>query len=279
MEAGQAGPGPSSAPLLAAPPSPPDVSDLARSTCRRRSVDLASSDSDGGGRCVRKRVAFDPIEMVRSPDQGNLDRSSDAVMIPAREGPAFRPDKRRRTGSKRRNSRPAFAAWTVPACAPPPTGPVPAEAARGRRLWVAPSQVVICVSCGFFSTGTAGHLLVDCLSGQHDHSLSDRAQRNRRQFLSGFHPADEGSWDSRRIPPPRPLVGTDPETHWVRLLTSQSFRMEEEVSEAREGHPACVPLPASLSLCFLPSLLFLPLPAPRPAILWVGVRRLPGSRG
>ena len=235
MDAGQVGRGSSSGLPLAAPPSPPDVSDLARSTCRPRSVDLASSDSDGGGRRVRRRVAFEPIELVRTSDQGSLDRSVDAVM--GTEGPVFRPDKRRRLDTKSRNCRPALGAWTVPACAPPPSGPVPAEAARGHRLWVAPSQVVLCVSCGFFSTGTAGHLLVDCLSGQLGHSMSERAQRNRRQFLAGFHPADEGSRDSRRIPTPRPLVGNDPETHWVRLLSSQSFRTVEEASAARDEHP------------------------------------------
>eukprot|EP00959_Pyramimonas_sp_CCMP1952_P307995 6446036-Pyramimonas_sp.AAC.1 len=72
------------------------------------------------------------------------------------------------------------------------------------------------LSCGAFTTGTAGHLLIDCPSGG-THRLSERAVRNRRLFMRGFHPADEGMEGSRRFPAPRSLLASDPETHGVRL--------------------------------------------------------------
>eukprot|EP00959_Pyramimonas_sp_CCMP1952_P281921 5892419-Pyramimonas_sp.AAC.1 len=55
--------------------------------------------------------------------------------LPERSGPAFLPDKRKRIGSKR-PSRPSLADTTVPAAPMLGTGPVPATAARGHRLWV-----------------------------------------------------------------------------------------------------------------------------------------------
>eukprot|EP00959_Pyramimonas_sp_CCMP1952_P280498 5863326-Pyramimonas_sp.AAC.1 len=60
----------------------------------------------------------------------------------------------------------------------------------------------------------AGHLLLDCAVPQ---VLSERAARNRKLFLEGLHPADEGATRSRRIPVARPLLASDPEVTWLRL--------------------------------------------------------------
>jgi len=142
-------------------------------------------------------------------------RSLEMFLCPT-GGPAFQPSKRRRTGLPPRNPRPALVDTTVPAQAMPRSGIIPPDAARGHRCWVASGQVVLCIRCGFYSTGPAGHLLVDCQPVEFSR-ISERAVRNRKLFLDRRHPADEGRPNGRSLGCPRPLQASDAETTWLRL--------------------------------------------------------------